>query len=159
MGKVSLGWQNKVFLKCYSYVLKLFNGTALTNWHLSFVYRYCKSWCYIFKKERLSGVCIDVECRTKTLFTEMTAWPVPLDGRLCWRKPASEQVHRDSYLGGWWMGSTSTGLPVRRPVFVSHVKPKIDVIAVVYSCYSDNYVVSFLWVLGPSASWIKRSWT
>ena len=33
-----------------------------------------------------------------------------------------------------------TELSSRRPVFVSHVKPKVDVVAVVYSCYNNSSV-------------------
>ena len=35
---------------------------------------------------------------------------------------------------GMWMGPTNTGLSPRRPVFVSCVKPKVDIVMVVYGC-------------------------
>ena len=40
--------------------------------------------------------------------------------------------------------STNPGLSPRRPVFMSHVEPKINIVAGVYSCFSNiGYVVFF----------------
>ena len=39
------------------------------------------------------------------------------------------------------------GLSPMRPVFVSHVKPKVDVVAVLYSCYSNSGCVVFFLTL------------
>ena len=44
---------------------------------------------------------------------------------------------------GGVVGSNKPGFSPRRPVFVSRAKPKVNVVTVVYSCYSNSGCVVF----------------
>ena len=51
----------------------------------------------------------------------------------CFKSLRKEKVH-EGWEGGEANGSNKPGLYPRRPMFVSHVKPKINLVTVVYGC-------------------------